>query len=210
MPTCCGGNCKHISDVLRQTTNPVWNDLLSLLSSLHITAAQWSCSWGASRNKNQCVCVLTQSLFVEFVSENWHRRFPGTLISEFPCFVPAGAAYCSVHRSGFQRSLPGVSASQRHQPRGPESEGVQWHHQHTGDVQRWPHSLLQLWELQRGWSCLAVHQSLSKWSKQKSCSRSICRNAQEYSKCWLIRQIWRQMAACFKSCLFLIVVAFPA
>lgn len=40
----------------------------------------------------------------------------------------------------------------------------------------------------------------------QSCSRSIYRNTREYSKCWLIRQIWRQMAACFMSYIFLIVV----
>ncbi|XP_072868106.1 amyloid-beta A4 precursor protein-binding family A member 2 isoform X2 [Chlorocebus sabaeus] len=60
----------------------------------------------------------------------------------------AGPAHRPVHRPGLQRGLPGVPASQWHQPRRPEPEGVQRYHQHPGDVQRRPHPLLQLGELQ--------------------------------------------------------------
>jgi len=73
-----------------------------------------------------------------------------------PVFLLPGPANRPVHRPGVQRSLPGVPESQWHQPRGPESEGVQWYYQHPGDVQWRPHSLLQLWKLQRGWSILNV------------------------------------------------------
>lgn len=48
------------------------------------------------------------------------------------------------------------------------------------------------------------------WGEQQPCSRSIYRNSQECSKCWLIRPIWRQMAVWFKSYMFHIVVTFPA
>lgn len=65
-------------------------------------------------------------------------------------FLSSGTTHRSVHRPGLQCGLPRVSESQRHQPGGPESEGVQWHHQHPGDVQWRPHSLLKLWQLQRG------------------------------------------------------------
>lgn len=65
-------------------------------------------------------------------------------------FLSSGTTHRSVHRPGLQCGVPGVSESQRHQPGGPESEGVQWHHQHPGDVQWRPHSLLKLWQLQRG------------------------------------------------------------
>ena len=42
-------------------------------------------------------------------------------------------------------------------------------------------------------------------AKNSPAARNIYRNTQEDSKCWLIRQIWRQMAACFKSCYSLVL-----
>lgn len=65
-----------------------------------------------------------------------------------PCSV-SGPAHRPVHRPGLQRGLPGVLAGQRHKPGGPEPEGVQRPAQHAGHVQRRPHPLLQVGELQR-------------------------------------------------------------
>lgn len=88
------------------------------------------------------------------------------------CFCPApGPADCSVHRSVLQCGLPGVPQSERHWPWGSESERVQWSAQHSGHVQRWPHTLLQVWELQRrksgnrgqrSWSTLTTFSTFSK------------------------------------------------
>ncbi len=64
-----------------------------------------------------------------------------TLIDFCSCFTwfssptYAGPAHSTVHWSGIQRGLPGIPQSQWNQPRGPEPERVQRHHQHTGDVQ---------------------------------------------------------------------------
>lgn len=65
------------------------------------------------------------------------------------CVSLPGSADCSVHRSGLQRCVSGVSESQWHRSRGPEPERVQRPAQHSGHVQRRPHSLLQVWKLQR-------------------------------------------------------------
>lgn len=119
--------------------------------------------------------------------------------------MSAGAANRSVHRPGLQRSLPGVPESQRHQPGGPESEGVQWHHQHTGDVQRRPHSLLQLWKLQRGrsvllqlqhFACRRVSLSVSATQNQDFvCIKCVCgtncsRAAGPWEKHSCMRYVW--------------------
>lgn len=63
-------------------------------------------------------------------------------------FSLSGSADCSVHWSGLQRCISGVFESQWHWSRGPEPERVQRPAQHSGHVQRRPHSLLQVWKLQ--------------------------------------------------------------
>lgn len=67
----------------------------------------------------------------------------------FSFLFPAGTAYCTVHRSSIQRGLPGVSEGKWDQSRRPQPEGIQRLAQYPGHVQWRPHSLLQIWKLQR-------------------------------------------------------------